>query len=516
LYNKLAIFLDQHKLLSLISLLNFVLIYSSTFVPGYGYFIDEFYYIACANHLAFGYVDQPPLAPFILAVWKFVFGDSLYSIRILPALASSATILMTGLLAEQLGGNKTAQVMSALCILASPVYAAMAGFYSMNAYEPLLSVTAFYLIVRMIKENNPKRWLGIGIVFGLGLMNKHTAGVYIFLIVVSMLLTQWRKLLFTKWLAYCVLISALIFLPDVFWNAENGFPTIEFYRNITIYKNVPVPPVQFVINQILFYSPIIFPVWFAGMLYLLFGKKLKQYRILGLLFLFSFLFFMATRTSRPDRLAFAFPLVIPAGVIFFQTLFSKYRIRWLYGVFVVLLFAWFCMTVPILLPYLNYQLTASLTKFLGISTEMEAGNRPKIPQTLADRIGWQEKVDMVGKVYLSLPGSERDSTIIAAQNYGMAGALELLGKKYGFRYVVSGHNNYYFWSKSRLHGDIVLETAHKKDIEGFRKSFGIVDTTDTIFQNEYATPHEQNLTVFICRKPIYPLDTLLERGRFFY
>ncbi len=103
---------------SWIGLLNFIIIYASAFTPGYGYFIDEFYYIACANHPAFGYVDQPPIAAFVLFIYQFFFGDSVYAIRILPALAFSFTIIFSGLMTKQLGGNKSSQILTAICILA--------------------------------------------------------------------------------------------------------------------------------------------------------------------------------------------------------------------------------------------------------------------------------------------------------------------------------------------------------------------------------------------------------------
>ena len=482
--------LSDNKHLLLIGLLNFVIIYASTFVPGYGYFIDEFYYIACANHPAFGYVDQPPLAPFILMIIQFVFGDSIYVIRILPALASSAGVIMTGLIAKQLGGSKLSQSLSAFCILASPVFAAMAGFYSMNAYEPLLAVVAFYLIILMIKENNPKRWVSIGIVFGLGLMNKHTAGVYILLMVISLLFTPQRSLLFNRWFLYSVLISAIIFLPNVIWNAVNGFPTMEFYKNITLYKNVPYPPLQFLFIQILYYSPLLLPFWFAGIVYLLFGKDMKQFRSLGLLFLLSFLFFMATRTSRPDRLAFAYPMVVAAGAIFFQSVLYKYNIRWVYGIVIVLLLGWFGLTVPIIIPYLNYEQSEALTNFLGIKTEMEKGNKPRIPQMLADRIGWREKVDLVIKAYESMSESDKKRTMIATGNYGDAGAIELYGKKYNLPRVVCGHNNYYLWSKGHMDKDIVIDLSHADNYEGEKEIFGNVVPFDGEFSHPFVTSHE--------------------------
>ncbi len=153
---------------------------------------------------------------------------------------------------------------------------------------------------------------------------------------------------------------------------------------------------------------------------------------------------------------------------------------------------------------------------MEINTELERGKKPLIPQTLADRIGWQDKVDMAGKVFLSLSDSEKERTIIAAPDYGMAGALVLLGRKYNFKKVVSGHNNYYFWSKTRLNGNIVLQFAHKNSYENIKRNFDIVDSTNVFFSNEYSSPYDQNMTVFICKDAKYPLPDLLETAKFFY
>ncbi|MFI5145068.1 MAG: ArnT family glycosyltransferase [Ignavibacteria bacterium] len=522
--DKLKNFYSDNRSLSWLGIINFILVYVSSFTPGYGYFIDEFYYIACSNHPALGYVDQPPLAPLLLMVYKFIFGASVYSIRILPAIAFSVTIIFTGLIAKQYGGNKSAQFLSALCLMCSPIYPAMCGFYSMNAFEPLLAVIVYYILLKQINDGNPKHWIAIGILFGIALMNKHTAGLYIALIPVCLLFSRQRKILFNRWFVFCVLISALIFLPDILWNVFNGYPTFEFYRNITLYKNVPAPPVQFMLNQVLAYSPFAFPFWLGGAIFLIFGKDMKKFRFAGYLFFIVFIFFMLTRTSRMDRLAFAYPLVIPAGAILFEKI-KKYKFfgKIHYAVY-SLLILWLIAIIPLLSPYLGYGETAFLTKTMGMKTELERGNKPLISQTIADRIGWEEKVDMVGSVYKSvndtLPPALKNKVAVFAENYGMAGAVDLYGKeKYGINKVICAHNNYYFWSKQMLENETpeyIIAISHAGNYDDFKESFYNVDSTGLIFDNIYCTPHERNLTVFICSKPKRPQLELLDNGRFFY
>ena len=506
--------LSDYKHVIIVSLAYFAVLFSSSFTKGYEYFIDEFYYIACANNPAAGYVDHPPLAPLILTVLTFIFGDSVYSIRFLASLASAGTVFMAGLLAEKFGGGKISQLIASLCVIASPVFPVFGGFYSMNVFEPLLCSFVFWYLAKMILEKEKKYWINIGILFGLLMMNKHTAALCIIFIVLSLLFTEHRKLLASKYFLYGALIAFVIFLPNLIWQVLNGYPSLEFYvANITG-KNIHVPYTEFLLMQLLTYNPFLVPLFILAAGFLIF--KNRKFRIFGMIFLFTIIFFLITRNSRFDRTAFSYLCVIPAGAVLIENFIKTHKSRWMFTAAGFLVFVYAFIAVPMFLPYLNYGNTAKLTSFVGLNTEIEKGNRPLIAQTIADRIGWEEKVDMVGKVYLSLSEEERKNTLIAATNYGAAGALELYGKKYGFVNVVSGHNNYYLWSKKRLNGNILLQLSDTGSYNGLKESFEYVEKSGEIFDNIYCTPHERNLTVFICKNPKYNNQELLERGKRFY
>lgn len=246
------------------------------------------------------------------------------------------------------------------------------------------------------------------------------------------------------------------------------------------------------------------------------AKDKNIYNTFAILFLLIFILFFIGRTGRIDRFAFSLLGVIPAGAIFIEHFVEKIKQRWIYITGGALMIFSFIMFIPLLILFLSYENSAKLTELYRLNTEIEAGKKPLIPQFLADRIGWKEKADMVGKIFLSLPETERERTIIAADNYDNAGALEFYGKKYGFKNVVYGHNNYYLWSKERLDGDIILQLTNKKSFKGLKEAFEIVDSNDVFFDNIYCSPHERNLTVFICRKPLHPLEELLESEKHFY
>lgn len=508
-------FIKQNSHILIISVLNFVLVFASSFTPGYGYFIDEFYYIACADNPALGYVDHPPLAPLILLLYKFVLGESLLVIRLLPVIASSVTVFLSGIIAKLLGGKKTAQSVSAFAVFVSPMFLILSGFYSMNVFETLLAAVGVIFILKMINENNPKYWLHTSVVFGMLIMNKHTSVLFIVSVILFLLISEKRKLLFSKYFLSGIAIIFLIFLPYLVWQIKYDLPTIEFYKNITS-KNTPVPVIEYIKLQALAYNPLVLILAFAGAVYFLFNKNYRNYNFLAFIFLVMFFLFLLLKVGRVDRIIFAYLIIIPAGGILMENIVEKLKQKWLVYFLCTLAFIIMISVIPVLMPYLNYENSYRLTRLYGLNTEMEKGKTPKIHQMLADRIGWEEKADMVAKVYLSLSEEDRKNTIVAAEYYGIAAAVEFYGKKYGIKNVVCGHNNYYFWSKSRLKGDIVLQLTNKSSYKGLLNEYNSVDSTEVCFDNEYCPPEGRRQTVFICKEPKYPKEELLEHSRYYY
>ena len=186
----------------------------------------------------------------------------------------------------------------------------------MNAFEPLLAVLLLLITARLIKSGNNKLWIYAGIVMGLGMMNKHTFGVFIIALLFALIISGKLRLLFNGWFIIGGLIGFLIFLPNIIWQILNDFPSLEFYRNISADKNVFTPPVDFIMGQVMQMSPSTVPLWIAGTFYLLFSKQFKDFRFLSLLFAGLFLFMMLSGTSRSDRLAFAYPAAFAGGADF--------------------------------------------------------------------------------------------------------------------------------------------------------------------------------------------------------
>ena len=233
-------------------------------IANYGYFRDELYYLACADHLAWGYVDHPPFSIAVLAVTRSLLGDSLLAIRLPVVLAGALTVVLTGWLARELGGGRFAQVLAGLAVVFMPVALVMATFYSMNALDLLFWLGAVYVFVRIINTGDAWLWGGFGAIVGLGMLNKISVGFLVFGLLVGLALTKQRHLLLSAWFWLGGVIAALLFLPHVIWQIANGFPTIEFMRNASELKIQAMPVGAYLGAQVLYTSPAASPFGSAG------------------------------------------------------------------------------------------------------------------------------------------------------------------------------------------------------------------------------------------------------------
>jgi 4-amino-4-deoxy-L-arabinose transferase-like glycosyltransferase len=302
----------------------------------YTYFIDEFYYIACSKHLALGYVDHPPLAPWLLAFTRLFLGDSLFGIRLLPFLAGGATVWLVGRLVQELGGGRFAMTLAMLGFGLSPVFIAMTGFFSMNAFEPLLWSAVMLTLARLVKTGNSKLWVLAGALGGLAIENKHTIVVYIAALGAGIVLAAVIERLPRKappvaspwsirdpWLWAGAAVALALTIPNVAWQFVNGWPSLEFYRNAQVLKNMPAAPLQSLTGQVLVMNPLTLPIWLAGLAFLLFARDGRSFRFAGLMYVTLLVMHVASRTSRPDRMAAAYPMLMAAGGVALERLIRR-------------------------------------------------------------------------------------------------------------------------------------------------------------------------------------------------
>ena len=248
----------------------------------YGFFRDELYYIACGNHLAWGYVDQPPLIALIARVSGSLFADSLSGFRFFPALANASLVLLVGRITRELGGRLFAQVLAGITVLLSPVYLAFGSFLSMNAFEPLFWMGCAYILIRILRGGDERLWVALGALAGAGVLNKHTMLLFGFALVIGLLLTRERERLRNKWVLVGALVGFAIFLPNLIWEARHDWPQIEVVRNAQNLKNTPVSSLRFFGEQILFLNPLAFPLVVSGLAWFFLSKQGRRFRVASL------------------------------------------------------------------------------------------------------------------------------------------------------------------------------------------------------------------------------------------
>jgi dolichyl-phosphate-mannose-protein mannosyltransferase len=492
------------SVLLLSSLSLFRLLIQLAGINHYGWFRDELYYLACGQHLAWGYVDQPPLVALIAWFARHVFGTSMFAVRLLPVLAGAAVVFLAGWIAREFGGGLFAQCIASLAMLFAPAYLAFDSFLSMNAFEPLFWTLCAWIVIRIAKGGPPSLWLMFGAIAGVGLENKHTMLVFGFAIVLGLLISGERGLLGSKWLWVGAAIALAIFLPNLVWEAQHGWPQIAVVRAGQEYKNFPVGPFRFLFEQILFLQPVELPVWLAGIVWFFVTPVGKSFRFVGWAYLIVMAIFIGLHGKTYYPLPF-YPLLMAAGGTSLERFFFARRGRrslaCAYGAVIVIAGL---VSLPFGVPLLPVDTFIRYSKILPYSrtVKMERDATVALPQLYADMFGWENMAATVARVYHDLSPQEQPGCAILAGNYGEAGAIDYYGPSLGLPRAISGHNNYFLWGPRTYSGDCVIVFGENAD--GYSRLFGDAQLVATI-TDRYAMPSEQGVHVYLCRKPSAPL-----------
>ncbi|MCK4890990.1 MAG: glycosyltransferase family 39 protein [Candidatus Aminicenantes bacterium] len=472
----------------------------------YGYHQDELYFLACGKHLAFGYVDHAPLVPWIAWLSETLFPQSLFALRFLPLLAGAAAVFMTGILVKKLGGGKFAQFTASIAMIIAPSYLRMGNILSLPSFEPLFWVTGFYLVVKIIQEDNPKLWIWVGVVTGIGLLNKHSMLFFGFGLVAGMILTPIRKYFRSPWLYAGGILALLMLTPNLIWQFSHDWPTFKFMLNLNERLMSGISPFQFITGQFLYLHPFNAILWIWGLKFFLFSNDGKKYRLLGWAWLFVFGFLLIFK-SKIYYLAPAYPILFAGGTIALERYVYKKAISWLKPVFISLLVIFGMLMSLISLPVLNIDKTE---KFVNIITFGAFENIYELTSDLRGMFGWKEMVKGVGEVYNSLPEEEKEKTIILAAGYGNAGAIDHFGKRYGLPKACSLSMTYWLWGFPDKAINKVIGAGFKP--ETMKKLFNNVEIVAEI-ELKNANPWQTPFPVTICSGPKPSLANIWERNR---
>jgi 4-amino-4-deoxy-L-arabinose transferase-like glycosyltransferase len=477
----------------------------------YGYFRDELYYIACSNHLDIGYVDQPPFSIYVLAVNRLLFGDSIVALRLVPALLHAVTVFLTGLMARELGGGRFAQVLAAVAAIVSPIYLGMNGVYSMNCIDIVLWTAAAYTLLRLIKTEQPRYWIVLGVVLGIGLLNKISVLWLGAGIAVGLALTPERRWFKTQWPWIAGGIALLMFLPYIIWNLQHDFAHLEFIRKASGEKYSSLSPLTFIVGQILLQNPLSLPIWVAGLWFLLFNRDGKAFRSLGIIYVVSFLVLILNGHSKAEYLSPAYAMLFAGGGVVMERFIAQRGWSWLRPAYFAVLLLTGCALAPMAMTVLPVETFIRYQASLGIApSTAEAKQLAELPQFYADMFGWEEKAAAVARVFNTLTPEEKAKCAIRANNYGRCAAIDFFGAKYGLPKSIGTHNSYWIWGPRQYTGEIVIILGGNP--EDHMKSFEEVTVADTA-SCTYCMPYENHLTISVCRKLKIPLNEAWARGK---
>ncbi len=463
--------------------------------PKYGYFRDEMYYLACGEHPAWGYMDQPPLIAWMAWLLEHTIGVSLYALRLLPMLADVGCIVMTGLLTRKLGGGRWAMFLASLAILVAPIYLAFSHLFTMNAFDPLLWTAIAWFLVDLVQTANEQNWLWIGVLTGITLLNKYGVLFFIVGLLVGVVFSQLRRSLVRPWFWAGAAIATLIALPNFLWQMHWNFPFVQLVRSVRENgRDVMLPPLPYLAQQSQM-TGFVSSLLVILALYFLFSPRGRPYRVLFWGFL-SVLGCMLLLKGKFYYVAPVYPVVFAPGAVLFEHLTEKRVARWFRPVYALTMFLVGALIAPTAIPLLSIPEYIAYTKRLGIQ-QQKFENQPEsqLPQIFADMLGWEDRVKIVATYFHSLPPEEQKVTAIGASNYGDAGAVDLFGPKYGLPKAISTANNYWIWGPRDYTGESVIlmdEDSPEKYVQHCR-SFRMVASP----YNPYVRPDE-NRPIYHC------------------
>ena len=466
----------------------------------YGLFVDELYFLACGEHLAWGYVDMPPLTAVQARVARALFGDTPYGLHVFPALAGALLVLLVAAIARELGGGRFAQGLAALAALVAPGWLALDAYLSMNSIELVLVACCAWIVIRIINSGNPRGWLAFGLVAGIGLLNKDTLLLFGFALLAGLLLTDQRRVLFNRWLLIGGALALAIWLPNLLWMWQHHFPHLELLGNIRAAgRNVALGPSQFIAQQVQLMHPLNLPLWLAGLWSLLADREDRgRYRALSLAWLIALGLLLAS-DGRVYYLLPAYSVLLAAGAVAAERCSARLRagnaLRTAYAGTLLFTGAVLApLAIPLLPPatYIRYSQALHLAP-----PRIENRQTSALPQLFADRFGWPEMARAVADAYFRIPQPERSRTAIFAQDYGQAGAIDFYGAKLGLPKALSGHLSYWYWGPREYSGETMLVMGDRREV--LELLFEQVEKVGEV-GHPYAMG-SQHWELFLCRHP---------------
>jgi hypothetical protein len=457
----------------------------------YGFHRDELDILMNARRLAWGYVAYPPLTPSIARIGLELFGDSLRGLRLFSALGQGIVFVLAGWMARDMGGRRAAQILAALAVALAPAALTAGTLIQYMSFDYLLWVLVAFFVVRLLRTENPRYWLGVGAAIGLGMLTKYTIVFFIAGLAGAVLLTRLRRSLRSPWLWAGAGLALLLVAPNLVWQAQNGFISLEYLTSIHARDIQWGRADEFLLDQLyIANNPFLLPLWLAGLYFCFFHAEGKRFRPLGWMYLVTVILLWAMR-GRGYYPAPAYAMLMSAGAVWWEGWLAARqqitrRIAWgaTWAVVFIAGTAGAILVKPVV--PVSSALWETVIEINGEAREM---------------IGWRELVQQVAEIYAGIPEEERAVTAVLAGNYGEAGALDFYQGEYDLPPMISGANS--LWERG--YGNPEPQTAIVVGFEsGYALNFFKTCQTAGKVSNPYGVKNEETLrhnTIYVCREP---------------
>jgi 4-amino-4-deoxy-L-arabinose transferase-like glycosyltransferase len=445
----------------------------------YGFHQDELYYLASSRHLELGYVDYPPIVPLLAAADQAIAPGSLVALRLLPALAGSLLIVLTALIARELGATTRAQAWAGLAALLSPMFLGGTLMFQTVAFDELNWAVALLVFARILRHESRRLWLVLGLVIGIGLETKFTIIALPVAIFLSLLIGR-REMLATPWPWAGAAIALALLAPNIAWQAAHDWVSVQYTLS---HRGHTDGPVAYWLQQLLLFNPLFLLPGIAGMVAL---RRDRRFAPLVYAAILVELIFFASG-GKAYYPAPIYPALYAAGAIWLDV---HARRRWPVAAFATASTALILLLLPIALPVLDVH-------------AMIAQNLWKTRPDYAQMIGWPDVAKETAQAYDSLPAGQRAGAVILAHYYGEAGAIDLYGPALGLPRAVSPHLTYWYWAPPRLDpSTAILVNFTLEEGNGLFfdcRQVGTIANQYGIQNDEYGAP------ILVCSNPRKPL-----------
>lgn len=468
----------------------------------YGFHRDELQFLSDARHLDWGFVAYPPMTPFLERIGLEMFGLSLVGLRSFSVLAQAMALVLTGLMTREFGGGRLAQMAAVVAVALAPVPLFEGTEFQYTSFDYLLWVLAAYFVARLLRSGDARWWMGVGLVCGLGMETKYTMLFLLVGIVCGVLLTPARRFLRSRWFWAGVGLFAVVWLPNLLWQARQGFISLAFLRSIHARDVRAGGTHGFLPNQLWvcndFYA---LPLWVWGLVR---AMRSPRYRMMGWMYVVPLVLFLVGG-GRYYYLAGAYPMLVAMGAPMAERWVARLRSgRWrttVAAVYFVLLVGAGAYGFALVLPL--------------------AGSGPLKAWALAhndalrEELGWDDLLRTVAGIRDALPPDERAGARVLAGNYGQAGAVEMLGDRYGLSAPISMTNSWWLrGAPEPAPTALIVLGFSRKDAERTFAGCRVAGRNGNVavVRNEESESHPE---IFVCGEPRAGWSKFWSEGRRF-